>query len=156
MEIKVSEIVKKDIIKVKRSMSLRKLLNLFKEFHTHPLIPVVNDQDELIGVVYPENMLDLLRPAQAKLFRNIPFMEIDEDVFDLDPVPAMGDLLIVDDIMDTNVISIKDQSLLNDAYAAMRRHKRDRLPVVDAQGKIVGIIGVFDIIWRMFKEKEIV
>jgi len=156
MEIKVSEVAKKDIIKVKRSMSLRKLLNLFKEFHTHPLIPVINGQDRLIGVVYPENLLDLLRPAQAKLFRNIPFMEIDEDVFDLEPVPAMGDLLIVDDIMDTNVISINDQSSLEDAYSAMRRHKRDRLPVVERNGKIVGIIGIFDIIWRMFKEKEIV
>lgn len=156
MKINVSEVAKKDIIKVKRSMPLRKLLNVFKEFHTHPLIPVVDQKDQLIGVVYPENLLDLLRPPQAKLFRNVPFMDIDEDVFDLDPVPAMGDLLIVDDIMDTNLVSIKGESSLEDAYSAMRRHKRDRLPVVDAQGKMIGIVGVFDIIWRMFKEKEIV
>jgi len=156
MKIKVTEVAKKDIIKVKRSMPLRKLLNAFKEFHTHPLIPVVDQKGQLIGVVYPENLLDLLRPPQAKLFRNVPFMDIDEDVFDLDPVPAMGDLLIVDDIMDTNVVSIKGENSLEDAYAAMRRHIRDRLPVVDAQGKMVGIVGIFDIIWRMFKEKEIV
>ena len=156
MKTSVKEVSNKDIIKVKRSMSLRKLLATFKEFHTHPLIPVVDVQNQIIGVVYPENLLDLLRPPQAKLFRNIPFMDIDEDIFDLDPVPSMGDLLIVDDIMDTNVISVSEDQLLEDVYKLMRLHKRERLPVVDKKGKIIGIVGIFDIIWRMFKEKEIV
>ena len=153
---KIIEIVQTDIIKVKRSLPLRGLLDMFKDFHTTPLIPVVDAQNYLIGVVYPENLLDLLRPAQAKLFRNIPFMEMDEDAFDLEPIPSMGELIIVDDIMDTNFISIKDMDSLEEAYKAMRLNKKERLPVVDAEGKIVGILGIFDIIWRMFKEKEVV
>jgi len=153
---KIIEIVQTDIIKVKRSLALRGLLDMFKDFHTTPLIPVVDVQNCLIGVVYPENLLDLLRPAQAKLFRNIPFMEMDEDAFDLEPIPSMGELIIVDDIMDTNFISIKDTSSLEEACKVMRLNKKERLPVVDAEGKIVGILGIFDIIWRMFKEKEVV
>jgi len=153
---RVIEIAKKDIIKVKRSTSLRKLLDMFKEFHTSPVVPVVDDGGHLIGIVYPEDLLDLLRPQQAKLFRNIPFAEVDEDVFDLEPVPSMGDLLIVADIMNTNIISVRDRSSLEEAYRLIRLHNKERLPVVDAQGKVVGILGIFDIIWRMFKEKEIV
>jgi len=153
---KIIEIVQTDIIKVKRSLALRGLLDMFKDFHTTPLIPVVDVQNCLIGVVYPENLLDLLRPAQAKLFRNIPFIEMDEDTFDLEPIPSMGELIIVDDIMDTNFISIKDTSSLEEACKVMRLNKKERLPVVDAEGKIVGILGIFDIIWRMFKEKEVV
>ena len=153
---KVSEAVKTDIIKVKRSLSLRGDLDMFKNFHTHPLIPVIDDEEHLIGVVYPENLLDLLRPQHTKLFRNIPFTEIDEDVFDLDPVPSMGELIIVEDIMATNFISVKEDDPLEEAYKTMRLHKNERLPVVNEQGKIVGILGIFDIIWKMFKEKEIV
>ncbi len=156
MKVKVAQVAEKNIIKVQRSMSLRKLLEVFKQFHTHPFIPVINGQDKLIGAVYPENLLDLLRPPQAKLFRNIPFMEIDEDVFDLDPVPSMGDLLIVDDIMDTKVVAVKDEDSLQDAYKMMRLYKKERLPVINKQGKIIGIVGIFDIIRRMFKEKQIV
>ena len=152
---KIIEIAKTDVVKVKRSTSLRKLLDTFKEFHTSPVIPVVDDKDQLIGIVYPEDLLDLLRPQQAKLFRNIPFAEVDEDVFDLEPVPSMGDLLIVADIMNTNIISIKDEAALEEAYRIMRLHSKERLPVVDASGKLVGILGIFDIIWHMFKEKEI-
>ncbi len=153
---RVIEAVKTDIIKVKRSLTLRGLLDMFKDFHTTPLIPVVDTHNHLIGVVYPENLLDLLRPAQAKLFRNIPFMEMDEDAFDLEPIPSMGELIIVDDIMDTNFISIKDGDSLEEAYKVMRLNKKERLPVVDTEERIVGIVGIFDIIWRMFKEKEVV
>ncbi|MCK5393216.1 MAG: CBS domain-containing protein [Candidatus Omnitrophica bacterium] len=152
----VKEAAKKDIIKVKRALSLRKLLDIFKEFHTTPLIPVVDDEDVLVGLVSPENLLDLLRPQHAKLFRNIPFMEMDEDIFDLDPVPYMGDLIIVDDIMDTNFVSVKENESIEEAYKIMRIYKKERLPVVNENRRIVGIVGVFDIIWRMFKEKQIV
>lgn len=153
---KVNETMKKTVVKVKRSISLRGLLDIFKDFHTHPLIPVVDDEGRLIGIVYPENLLDLLRPQQAKLFRNIPFMEMNEDIFDLEPISSMGELIIVDDIMDTNFIFIKEDDSLENAYKTMRLHKKERLPVVNEQGKIVGILGIFDIIWRMFKEKGIV
>ena len=156
MKVKVKEIMKKDIIKVKRSVSLRGLLKLFKEFHTSPVIPVVDDKEILIGIVYTENLLDLLRPQQAKLFRNVPFMEIDEDVFDLDPIPSMGELLIADDIMASNFITVKESDSLYDAYKVLRLNKRERLPVVDEKGRIVGILGIFDVIWRMLKQKEIV
>ena len=153
---KVIEATQTDIIKVKRSLTLRSLLDMFKDFHTTPLVPVVDAESHLMGVVYPENLLDLLRPAQAKLFRNIPFMEMDEDTFDLEPIPSMGELIIVDDIMDTNFISIKSEDSLEEAYRIMRLNKKERLPVVDTEGKILGILGIFDIIWKMFKEKEVV
>lgn len=153
---KVSEAAATKIITVKRSLSLRGLLNKFKDFHTHPLILVVDDNNCLIGIVYPENLLDLLRPQHVKLFRNIPFAEIDEDVFDLEPIPLMGELIIVEDIMSKNLITIKADEPIEDAYKTMCLHKRERLPVVEGSGKVIGIISVFDVIWKMFKEKEIV
>ena len=72
----VKEIMGKDIVTVKRSTSLRALLDSFKDFHTPPLIPVVDDDNHLIGMVYAENLLDILRPQQSKLFRSIPFVDI--------------------------------------------------------------------------------
>jgi len=153
---KVFEATEKDVITVKRSLSLRGLLELFKEFHASPVIPVVDDDGKLLGVVNSENLLDLLRPPQTKLFRNIPFIEVDENIFDLEPVPSMGDLIIVDDIMNKNFICVKDCDTLEDAYKTMRLHKREWLPVVTADGKLNGVVGIFDIIWQMFKEKKIV
>jgi len=153
---KAVDALNKNITKIKRSVSLREFLNKFKRFHAQILIPVVGDNDLLLGVIYPESLLDLLRPQQAKLFRNIPFIEIDETMFDLAPVPSMGELIIAEDIMNSNFVAIDENTSLQDAYKTMRLHKKECLPVVNKEGKIVGILGVFDIIWRMFKEKEIV
>lgn len=152
----ISDAMRKSIIKVRRSLSLRALLSMFKDFQTPPLIPVVDAEDILIGMVDIQSLLDLLRPQQTKLFRNVPFAEVDEYVFDLESVPSMGDLIIVDDIMDTNFVSIKESDNLEDAYKALRLSQKERLPVVNNKGKILGIIGTFDIVWRMFKEKGIV
>ncbi len=153
---KVKDAMKKDVIKVRRSTSLRALLDTFKDFHSLPLIPVADGNDRLIGIVYSENLLDILRPRQTKLFRNVPFVEIDKAVFDLEPLPAMGELIIVEDIMDTNFVVIGEDDSLVDAYKSLQLHKREKLPVVDKDGKLLGIIGIFDIIWRMFKGKGIV
>jgi len=153
---KVADALNKDIAKIKRSLSLREFLNKFKHFHAQIFIPVVGDNDLLLGVIYPESLLDLLRPQQAKLFRNIPFMEIDETMFDLAPVPSMGELIIAEDIMNTDFVTVEENIPLQDAYKTMRLHKKECLPVINKEGKIVGILGIFDIIWRMFKEKEIV
>jgi len=153
---KAIEAAKKNIITVKRSLSLRDILSTCKNFHTHPFIPVVDDYDKLIGVVYSDNLLDLLRPSQTKIFRHVPFLEMDEDIFDLEPVSSMGELIIAEDIMDTNFTVIPENLPLQEAYKIMRLNKKELLPVVDDTGKITGILGLFDIIWRMFKEKEIV
>ena len=153
---KVKDAMKKEVIKVKRSTSLRGLLSLFKDFHALPIILVVDDSDLLIGVVLINNLLDILKPSQVKFLKNIPFAEIDEDVFDLERSPLMGELILVDDIMDTNFIFLEEDATLEEAYKKMKLHKKDQLPVVNKENKILGIIGIFDIVWRMFKQKEIV
>jgi len=153
---KVKEAMKKEVIKVKRSTSLKSLLNLFKDFHTLPLIPVVDETECIIGVVYLTNLLDILKTQHTKLLKNVPFAEIDEDIFDLELAPSMGELILVDDIMETNFISLQEETLLEKAYRIMCLRNKEQLPVVSKENKLLGIIGIFDIVWRMFKEKGIV
>ena len=148
-----------NVLKVQRSTSLRALLVMFKGFRTLPLIPVVNEGNCLIGAVYPENLLDILRPSRSKLVRRLPFVDLvaaDKEVFDLEPAEAMGELIIVDDIMEAQLISISANTSLEEAYRMMRLHKSKQLPVVGDNNALLGTIGIFDIIIAMFKEKGII
>jgi len=43
----VRDVILKEVIKVRRSTSLKQLLNLFKDFHTFPLVPVVEEDNRL-------------------------------------------------------------------------------------------------------------
>ena len=153
---KVKEVMKTDLIKVKRSTSLRSLLTLFKSFHTLPLIPVVDDNDHLIGVVYLDNLLEILKTKEAKFLKNIPFVEIDECAFDLDPTPSMGELILVDDIMDDTFTALSGDMDLEEAYKHMKLHEKDQFPVVSQDNTLLGILGIFGIVLHLFKEKGLV
>lgn len=153
---KVKDVIKKEVMTVKRSTSLRSLMNFFKDFHALPIIPVVDEEGLLIGIVALSNLMDILKPPQVKILKKIPFAEIDENIFDLEPAPAMGELILVDDIMETHFLSLDQEVSLAEAYKLMRLHRTDQFPVVDSSNRLLGIVGVFDIVRRMFKEKGIV
>ena len=48
---KVSQVMNQKIIAVHRSTTLTELIELFRHFHSFPLVPVVDEQNRLIGVV---------------------------------------------------------------------------------------------------------
>ena len=52
----------------------------------------------------------------------------------------------VSEIMTTNVVSVHDKSTLEDAARLLARHRISGLPVLDGEGKLVGLITEFDMI----------
>jgi CBS domain-containing protein len=156
----VHEVLNKDVIKVRPSTSLAELLGLFKEFHTFPMVPVVDSENRLIGKVSFENFLEVFQPhgeETKRLLKAASFVDQEEplSIFDVDITPEMGMLFIVDDLMDTRVITIRGDSSLEEAYNLMKIHNLEHLPVVDAKNRFVGMLGVFDIILAIFKERGI-
>ena len=150
----VKDVTKKKIISVKRSTSLTQLLNLFKDFHTFPLVPVVDDKDMLVGVVYLRNLIETFKPHHLDILRTIPLLDRQEmDILDLEIEPGMGDLIIVDDMMERKFLAVRETESIDKTYNLMKLHSRETLPVVDAQNKLVGIVGVFDILMEVIKSK---
>ncbi len=158
---RVGELVNKDVIKVQRSTSLVKLLDLFKGFHTLPMIPVVDNENRLIGKVSFEDFLKVFQPHSPdtkRLLRAVSFLDHEEplEIFKIEITPEMGVLLVVEDFMDTKVISIRDDSSLEQAYLLMKTHNLEHLPVVNTRNELLGMIGIFDIILALFRQKGIV
>jgi len=156
----VREVIKKDIIKVRPSTSLAELLDLFKEFHTFPMVPVVDAENRLIGKVSFENFFEVFQPHGAdtkRLLKAVSFVDQEEplSIFEADITPEIGMLFIVEDLMDRRVITIRGDSSLEEAYNLMKIHNLERLPVVDAENQFVGMLGVFDIILAIFRERGI-
>jgi CBS domain-containing membrane protein len=153
---KVKDCMNREVISVKRSTSLREILEKFKNFHRFPLVPVVSEQNELLGVVSLENLIQIFHPSHFKLLRAIPFLEYKEEIFDVDLPPEIGSLIVAEDIMSRNFITVNEEDEIKRAYKLMKLHKLEFLPVVDSQGKLVGIIGIFDIIRNLFADQGII
>ena len=83
-------------------------------------------------------------------------LEHHADIFDLDITPEVGELCIVDDFMEDKFVTINQDSSIEEAYRIMQVHKREQLPVVDNEDKLVGVIGLFDILLSIFREKGVI
>jgi CBS domain-containing protein len=150
----VKDIMKKEVISVKKSTTLAELLEKFKEFHTFPLIPVVDELSRLIGTVSLKNIIELFEPTKTNLLKSVPFIEHHEvDIFTLEIPPEMKNLYVVDDMMETKFLTVNEDDTLEKAYSFMRLHNIEKVLVINRERKLVGILGMFDIVHAVFVEK---
>ncbi len=150
------EIMSRQAISVTRSSTLKQLLRAFDKFHIFPLVPVVEGDNHLIGIVSFRNLMDAFSSYHPDVLKLVPFLEEEEeDIFKIDISEDIGNLVVVEDIMETEFISILEDTSLEEAYKLMRLHLKEEFPVVDKAGKLVGIVGIFDVIQAVFRQKGI-
>ncbi len=153
---KVKECMNREVISVQRSTSLKSILEKFKNFHRFPLVPVVSQENKLLGVVSLDNLIQIFHPTHYKLLKAIPFLDYREEIFDVELPSEIGSLIVAEDIMNRNFITVNEEEEISRAYKLMKLHKLEFLPVVDKEGKLVGMIGIFDIIRNLFTDQGII
>jgi len=154
---RVKEIMSKEVISIKRSTKLRELLEIFKNFHIFPLVPVVEENRRLVGIVSFRNLIDAFQSYHPDVLKLVPFLDEEEqNIFKIDISEDMGDLVVVEDIMEHEYISILDDASLEEAYNLMKLYLKEEFPVVDRADRLIGRIGVFDILQAVFRQKGII
>ncbi len=151
----VKDVMNKDVIYVGLYTTLRELLIKFENFHTFPVVPVVDDDMKLVGLVRLQNLIDVFLPYDRELLRLSPFVDEfwDENIFNVDIEPELGILVVMSDIMDREFVAIKDTDKLEKAYETLKAHQKNAMPVVDEDGKLAGLLGLYCIVRAVFKEK---
>lgn len=153
----IKDIMSKSVITVKRGTTLKQLLAVFTKFHIFPLVPVVREDNQLEGIVSFRNLISVFQSTQSDILKTVAFLdEKEEDIFKADLPEELGKLVVVDDIMEKRFVVIYEDSSLEEAYNLMRLHLKDEFPVVDKEGKLAGMVGIFDIIQQLFREKGII
>jgi len=154
---RVKEIMSKEVISVKRSMKLKELLRIFRNFHIFPLVPVVEENGRLAGIVSFRNLIDALQSYHPNMLKLVPFLDEEEqNIFKIDVSEDIGDLVVVEDIMEYEYMSVLDDSSLEEAYNQMKLCLKEEFPVVDKSGRLIGRIGIFDILQVVFRQKGII
>ena len=153
----IKDIMSGQVISVTRSSTLRQLLKLFDKFHIFPLVPVIENDKRLIGIVSFRDLIDALSSYHPDVLKLVPFLDEEEiDIFKMDITDDIGNLVVVEDIMEREFISILEDTSLEEAYKLRRLHLKEEVPVTDKAGRLVGMVGVFDIIQAVFRQKGII
>lgn len=153
----VSQVMNRDVTTVRPSTTLTELIKMMQKTNQH-MLPVVDEADSLLGIVNYRGILNIFRPfsrSVSEIVERMPFVEkVDDEDLDLDLSPEMGTLIVVDDVINTNYISIKETMTIQEARRLMKLHNIETLPVVSGK-KLVGVISILDILVYVFKEHDI-
>ena len=155
----VKDIMQANVISVQVGTNLSQLIGLFKKFHTFPIIPIVNKEDILVGIVLMRNLFDVFKPCNQDILMRNPLSMINReptDIFDIDIEEGMGLLVIAADIMEEKMVKVYQDQPIKEGYDLMQLHALDTIPVIDRNNKMVGLISIFDILMGVFKEKGLI
>jgi len=155
----VKEVMKQEVVTVKESTTLRELMKIFHKYTFHTL-PVVDKDKKVVGIVALEDVLKIFYPHPPHILEMLERTPLwdgqeEESLMEADIPPEMGVLCIVKDLMNTNVVTIGEEATTMEARSLMKLHRLKRLPVVDEDRRLLGIISLFDIILAVFREKGV-
>jgi len=157
-ELLVSEVMDRDVLTVKPSTTLLELIKLMRKLNQH-MFPVVDDDNNLLGIVNYRGICSIFRPFSksiSEIVKRMPFVEnVDDEDLNLELSPEMGMLILVDDIINTNYVAVKEDATIKEARRLMRLHNIELLPVV-SEKKLVGMLSLLDLFIYIFKEHDII
>jgi CBS domain-containing protein len=154
INVKVKELMTKAVIAVKPDDRIQYVAETLRA-HRISGAPVIDEQGRVVGVISEADII--------KLTATVPFPDIDPlnpfPVFALSAyvkqvkrIPEEIEALFegyVKDVMSKKPITVLPDDSISDAARIMYKNDFNRIPVVDKEGKLVGIITRDDII-RVF------
>lgn len=146
----IKDIMTKEVITVKENDTVEKCANLLI---THNLsgLPVLDIEGKVKGMVTEG---DLIR--RASRIEGPPALEVLGGIFYLESPKHFMEKLersmgsTAGEIMTDEVITVEPDKLIEDAATLLVRNKIKRLPVVDSEGKLLGIVSRKDIMGYLF------
>jgi len=118
------------------------LLKLMRE-HELPGMPVVDADHKLVGIVTESDLVmrdeqaDLHLPHHIDLLGGVIFLE---SMKHYEERLRRGLASTVADMMTPDPISVSPQASVHDAGRVIAERKHNRLPVVDDDGRLVGVV----------------
>ena len=180
---KISEIMTNDVITLSQDDTMAKALSIMYEKRINQ-IPIVDKYEKYHGMVFAKDFVNISAPTSSKLKnfvkktpvlgptdsikkstqlivitgnRALPVVEDSKLV----GIVSESDVILKTDFGNTpvdsvmaNVIVIEDDSQLDSALAKMRRWNISRLPVIDSNGDLMGVVNALDRAKIMATPKE--
>ena len=141
----VRTIMTEKVVSIKRDADLHEAAHLLSE-HRISGMPVIDDANRVIGVISEADLLVLAGMTREHTFKDILRGILGQ------PVPAGKSGTVVGDIMSFPPITSKADDAVGEVAKIFDERRIKRLPVVDDNGKLIGIISRADIVRAIGKK----
>lgn len=150
MELK--DIMTRDVITVSPNMTLRAAVQLLFKLKISGL-PVVNEKSEVIGMITEKEIIAMSLPNYIEQVGDFAYM-LDSEPFR----NKFGDIdkILVKDVMRKDVVTVSIDTPVAEVARSMLSQKARRMPVLDKNKKMAGMIARADIVREIAKQTGIV
>lgn len=155
---KVSEFMNTDVISVHPDDELEKVVKIFKDSNVNGL-PVVDTDNKVVGIVSARDLLQYSEKTNTILFPYFPDWIPPYDYL-LDAAAYKSSVegflkTKVYEVMNKKVVTIGDHTSWHDAAYYMKKKGVNRLPIVDSEGKLKGIVARTDLLNFLAEHEEV-
>lgn len=148
VKIPVGRVMSRNVVTVKRDADFHEAARLLAENRISGM-PVVDNDQRVVGVISDADILTLAGMKEGHTFRDVLHRLLGEPI-----APRPTDRSRVGDVMSSPPITCKADSDIADVARILDGRKIKRLPVVDDDGKLVGIVSRADIVRVIGKNSE--
>lgn len=149
---RVGDVMTRTVVSVRKDTPFKELVRIMHE-HRVGGVPVLDAEDHLTGIV---TEVDLLR-AESGTRQTGPrsaFLEWFIHPARLAKIESRADGLRAADVMTKEVITLSPQTPVHDAIRTLLRAGVKRLPVVDTQWRVLGIVSRRDLLSPFLRTDE--
>jgi CBS domain-containing protein len=144
----VSDVMTRKVITLKDTTPIAEAWETMLK-HLLKALPVLNKDGKVVGILTDEDLLD-----RAGLEQHLSIAErLDEKILQSELNGLRSSPLKVADVMTSPAITIREDEPLSVAVARMAEHGIKRLPVLDEQGKLIGVLSRVDVLKQVVSEE---
>jgi CBS domain-containing protein len=140
--------MQRDVVSVRPDADVESLLRLMRE-HELPGVPVTDEAGHLQGIVTESDLVlrdedaDLHLPHHIDLWGGVIFLESTKHY---EERLRRAFAAMVSDMMTSDPVTVGPDDSVEDAAKLIAERRHNRLPVVDADGKLLGIVTRVDVL----------
>lgn len=149
---KVSELMTREVMTIPPEMSVREAARILFERQISGL-PVVDEQRKVVGMITEKEIIAMALPKYVEQLGDFDYI-LDEEPFSKKITEA--DKIKVKDIMRKEVLCVTEDIPIPEVARLMIAKKARRIPVLDKDKKLIGIIARADIVKKIAKEAGII
>ena len=149
MELK--DIITRNVTTIPQSMNVRDAAKMLVKMEISGL-PVIDDENMLVGMITEKDIIGMALPKYVEKLGSLAY------TFDMVPFTktlAEADKVLVKEIMRKKVITVTVDTSIPEVARIMIVKRIRRIPILDQEGRLVGIVARHDIVKEIFKEAEV-
>jgi CBS domain-containing protein len=153
---KVRDIMRPVAVSLPQSGTLRDVVQVFLQHHLDSL-PIIDAALRVVGVITIDHLVDIFLPRYHELLRDLSALEDKGQIVSLFAASSFGlghpneKLILAADIMNSHIRWVSQDDTLLQAAARLQAQNAQRLPVIDRDDKLVGILSHADIVLALLR-----